>query len=113
MKKIEAIIRQDKLEDVKDELQKINISGITIYQVMGCGKQKGWKEILRGKTTMLNILPKVKIEIVIAEEEMTEKIIKAITVAAFTGQIGDGKIFVYDVEKAVRIRTGEEGICAV
>lgn len=112
MKKIEAIIRPGKLEDIKDSLNKFNIHGLTISQVMGCGLQKGRKEIYRGTEVTLNLLPKIKIEI-IAKDDAVEEIIRLISSEAKTGEVGDGKIFVYDVEDAVRIRTGERGEVAI
>lgn len=112
MKKIEAIIRPNKLEDVKDALHAIDISGITISQVMGCGKQKGWKEYYRGTEITLNVLQKVKLELVVADEKV-EQTIQTIITAARTGEVGDGKIFISNVEDAVRIRTGENGDTAL
>jgi nitrogen regulatory protein P-II 1 len=112
MKKIEAVIRPGKLEDVKEELSKINIHGITISQVMGCGLQKGRKEYYRGTEVTINLIPKIKIEI-IAHDNSVEDIIRVISNTAKTGEVGDGKIFVYNVEDAVRIRTGEKGEDAI
>ena len=112
MKKIEAIIRPNKLEDVKDALHAIDISGITISQVMGCGKQKGWKEYYRGTEITLNVLQKVKLELVVADEKV-EQTIETIITAARTGEVGDGKIFISNVEDAIRIRTGENGDIAL
>ncbi|MCX7715154.1 MAG: P-II family nitrogen regulator [Clostridia bacterium] len=105
MKKIEAIVKREKMEDVKAALNKLNVNGMTIYQVMGCGNQKGWTE--EGMED-LNILPKVKFDIVI-DDKMAEKVIDAISEAAYTGDIGDGKIFICSVEQAIRIRTKERG----
>jgi nitrogen regulatory protein P-II 1 len=112
MKKIEAIIRPMTLEDVKDALKAIDLNGITISQVMGCGRHKGYTEIYRGTQVDINILPKVKIEIVVREEQV-ESVIEAIIDSARLGEIGDGKIFVYDVQDAIRIRTGERGQLAI
>lgn len=112
MKKIEAIIRPGKLEDIKDSLNKFNIQGLTISQVMGCGLQKGRKEIYRGTEVTLNLLPKIKIEIIV-KDDAVEEIIRLISSEAKTGEVGDGKIFIYDVEDAVRIRTGERGEVAI
>jgi nitrogen regulatory protein P-II 1 len=112
MKKIEAIIRPEKLEDIKEELNKLNVNGLTISQVMGCGKQKGWKEYFRGQEILLNVLPKTKLEIVVTDAQ-AEDIIDTIVKIARTGEVGDGKIFIYDVADAIRIRTGERGIGAV
>ncbi len=112
MKKIEAVIRPGKLEDIKETLSKFNINGLTISQVMGCGLQKGRKEYYRGTEITLNLLPKVKIEI-IAKDDQVEEIIKLISEEAKTGEVGDGKIFVYDVVDTIRIRTGERGESAI
>lgn len=112
MKKIEAIIRPNKLEDVKDALHAIDISGITISQVMGCGKQKGWKEYYRGTEITLNVLQKIKIELVVSDDKV-EQTIETIISAARTDEVGDGKIFISNVEDAIRIRTGENGDTAL
>jgi nitrogen regulatory protein P-II 1 len=107
MKKIEAIIKPFKLEDVKDALASQGIEGMTVTEVKGFGRQKGHKEIYRGAEYVVDFLPKIKIEVV-AEETKVEAIVGAIAEAAKTGKIGDGKIFVMPVEQAVRIRTGEQ-----
>jgi nitrogen regulatory protein P-II 1 len=112
MKKIEAIIRPSRLEDVKDALLAINARGITITQVMGCGKQMGRKEFYRGSEIFLNVLPKVKIELIVHDEDY-EKTLQAIVDNAKTGEVGDGKIFISTVEDAIRIRTGEKGDTAI
>ncbi len=112
MKKIEAIIRPEKLEDIKDALNKYNILGLTISQVMGCGHQKGRTEYYRGTEVKLNLLPKIKLEIVVKDETL-EEVISILTREAKTGNVGDGKIFVYNVENAIRIRTGETGEAAI
>ncbi len=112
MKKIEAIIRPGKLEEIKEALNKYNVHGLTISQVMGCGLQKGRKEFYRGTEITLNLLPKIKIEIV-AKDSNADEIIKLISEQAKTGEVGDGKIFVYTVEDVVRIRTGEKGESAI
>ncbi|HEX3028188.1 MAG TPA: P-II family nitrogen regulator [Clostridia bacterium] len=112
MKKVEAVIRPGKLEDVKDALNKINIRGITISQVMGCGMQKGRKEFYRGTEVTLNLLPKVKIEVVTHDDHIDD-VIKVISNASKTGEVGDGKIFVYNIENVIRIRTGEAGEKAI
>lgn len=112
MRKIEAIIRPNRLEEVKEALNAIDICGITISQVMGCGRQKGLKEVYRGTELEINILPKIKLETVVHEEEV-ERVIKVIIEAARSGEIGDGKIFVTTVEDAIRIRTGERGSEAI
>lgn len=113
MIKIEAIVRIEKLEDVKEALNKIDVKGITISQVMGCGVQKGWNEFVRGQKVDINMLPKIKFEIVVSDEEWAEKTIKAIVDSAFTGNYGDGKIFTYELKDAVRIRTGARGKDAI
>ncbi len=107
MKKIEAIIKPFKLEDVKDALVDIDISGMTITEVRGYGRQQGHTELYRGAEYVVDFLPKVKIELVVKEEDV-EDVVTAIVYAAKTGKIGDGKIFVSAVEKTIRIRTGEE-----
>ncbi len=108
MKKIEAIVRPGKLEDLKHALEKINIRGLTISQVMGCGQQKGRKEYYRGTEVDINLLPKIKIETVINDEDL-DAVIEVICKAAKTGEVGDGKIFISNIEDVVRIRTGEKG----
>lgn len=112
MKKVEAIIRPERLEAVKDALGRFGIHGMTVSQVMGCGTQKGRTEVYRGHEYSINLLPKVKIEIVLRDQEVY-KVIAVIAEAARTGQVGDGKIFVYPAENAVRVRTGEEGDSAI
>ena len=107
MKKIEAIIKPFKLEDVKDALADIEISGMTITEVKGYGRQQGHTELYRGAEYIVDFLPKVKVELVVKEEDV-DAAIAAIASAAKTGKIGDGKIFVSSVEKTIRIRTGEE-----
>jgi nitrogen regulatory protein P-II 1 len=108
MKKIEAIIQPFKLDDVKDALKQIGVEGMTITQVRGHGRQKGHKEVYRGQEYNVDLVPKVKLELVVAEER-TEEIVAGIASAARTGHIGDGKIFVSDMSSAVRIRNGEWG----
>lgn len=108
MKKIEAIIRHFKLEEVKDALTEAGISGMTVSEVKGFGRQKGHKEQYRGAEYTVDFVPKVKIEIVVGDDE-AQKAIDAILATARTGQIGDGKIFVSELTEAVRIRTGETG----
>jgi nitrogen regulatory protein P-II 1 len=112
MKKIEAIIRPGKLEEIKNSLIKFDFNGLTISQVMGCGLQKGRKEYYRGTEVTLNLLPKIKIEIVTKDKDVDE-IIRLLSQEAKTGEVGDGKIFVYNVEEAIRIRTGETGENAI
>ena len=106
MKKIEAIIKPFKLEEVKDALHEVGIAGMTVSEVKGFGRQKGHTEIYRGAEYAVNFLPKLKIEVGV-EDGIEDKVVAAIGNAAKTGQIGDGKIFVYDLDRAVRIRTGE------
>ncbi len=112
MVKVEAIIRPNKLDDVKDALDGINIKGITVLSVMGAGKQRGRTQYYRGQEYVVNLLDKTKIETVVADEDVDE-VIDAITRAAFTGEIGDGKIFLSKVDEVVRIRTGERGEVAL
>ena len=112
MKKIECILRPGKLEEVKEALNQSGIHGMTVMQVMGCGLQKGRKEVYRGTELTINLLPKVKIEVVVKDSKM-EEAIALIRQSAMTGQIGDGKIFVSTVDNAVRIRTGETGDSAI
>lgn len=112
MKKIDAIIKPFKLDEVKDALHEIGLQGITVTEAKGFGRQKGHTELYRGAEYVVDFLPKVKIEIVL-EDNLVERAIEAITTAARTGRIGDGKIFVYAVEQAVRIRTGETGAEAI
>ncbi len=108
MKLIKAIIKPFKLEEVKDALSEIGVEGMTVSEVKGFGRQKGHTEIYRGSEYTVDFLPKVKLEIVIADD-LTDKVIDAIVTASQTGKIGDGKIFVLPVEETVRIRTGEKG----
>lgn len=106
MKKIEAVIRPEKLEVVKDALLDIHIAGMSVSQIMGCGLQHGWSEYVRGSEIMLQMMPKVNITIV-ARDERVDEIIDCIRAAAYTGDVGDGKIFVSPIEQVIRIRTGE------
>ena len=112
MKKIEAIIKPFKLDEVKDGLGKLGIAGMTVTEIKGFGRQKGHREIYRGAEYQVDFVPKIKIDIVV-QADMVEQVISTITASACTGQIGDGKIFVLPVEKVVRIRTGETGPCAI
>jgi nitrogen regulatory protein P-II 1 len=112
MKKIEAIIKPFKLDEVKEALQEIGLQGITVTEAKGFGRQKGHTELYRGAEYVVDFLPKVKIEIVLADD-LVEKAIETIQNAAKTGRIGDGKIFVYNIEDAIRIRTGETGLDAI
>ncbi|MCF2949831.1 P-II family nitrogen regulator [Paraglaciecola aquimarina] len=107
MKKIEAIIKPFKLDDVRENLSEAGISGLTVTEVKGFGRQKGHTELYRGAEYKVDFLPKVKIEIVVTDDQL-DRSIEAIKSAAKTGKIGDGKIFVTNVERAIRIRTGEE-----
>ncbi len=107
MKRIEAIIKPFKLEDVKDALAEIGVTGMTVIEVKGYGRQKGHSELYRGAEYVVDFLPKIKMEMVVSED-MVEQTVNTIVEAARTGKIGDGKIFVSDIEKIIRIRTGEE-----
>lgn len=112
MKKIECIVRPGKLEEVKEALNQYGVHGMTVMQVMGCGLQKGRKEVYRGTELNINLLPKVKVEVVVRDRDLPG-VVELIKKAAVTGAIGDGKIFVSSVEDAVRIRTGETGESAI
>ena len=112
MKKIEAIIQPHKLQDVKDALEGIGIDGMTISEVRGHGRQKGHREVYRGMEYQVDLLPKVKIELVVPEGR-TDDIVRTVLGAAATGKIGDGKIFVYEVAEAIRIRNDERGEAAL
>ncbi len=112
MKKIEAIIKPFKLDDVREALSDIGVMGLTVSEVKGFGRQKGHTELYRGAEYVVDFLPKIKLEIVLPETQV-EACIEAITKAAHTGRIGDGKIFVTPIEQVIRIRTGEEGEAAV
>ena len=112
MKKIEAIIKPFKLEEIKEGLSELGVSGMTVSEVKGFGRQKGHSEIYRGAEYTVDFVPKVKMEVVV-EDSMMDKVIKVILDQAKTGQIGDGKIFVRSIENAYRIRTGEEGRKAI
>lgn len=109
MIKIEAIVREEKYEDVKDALNQIDVHGITVSQVLGCGMQKGYLGIARGTKVDINMLPKIKFEIVVSSREWADKTVDIINKTAYTGNHGDGKIFVYELMDAVRIRTGQHG----
>jgi nitrogen regulatory protein P-II 1 len=112
MKKIEIIIRPSKLEDVKQQLSAIGIHGMNYTEIRGFGRQRGHTEVYRGSTYEVDCLPKVKLDIVIHDEAL-DKVLAAVTSSARTGNIGDGKIFIYDVLDAMRIRTGERGNAAL
>jgi nitrogen regulatory protein PII len=108
VKKVEAIIKPFKLEEVKEALANVGIQGLTVTEVKGFGRQKGHKELYRGAEYVVEFLPKVKLEIVVTDDKL-KGVVEAIVKAASTGRIGDGKIFVYNIEDAIRIRTGESG----
>jgi nitrogen regulatory protein P-II 1 len=112
MKKIEAIIKPFKLDEVKEALQEVGLQGITVTEAKGFGRQKGHTELYRGAEYVVDFLPKVKVEVVLADEN-AEAVIEAIRKAAQTGRIGDGKIFVSNIEEVIRIRTGETGVDAI
>lgn len=107
MKKVEAFIRPEKLEDIKDVLNALKLNGLSVSQIMGCGKQKGWNEYVRGSEVDINFIQKIKIELIIQDDQL-EEVVDKITENAQTGDVGDGKIFISDVADAVRIRTGRE-----
>jgi nitrogen regulatory protein P-II 1 len=108
MQKIEAIIRPERLQDVQDALDGLGVSGLTVSDVVGCGRQKGYTEQYRGARANISLLPKIKVESVVPQG-MVEAAVDAIVAAARTGDIGDGRVFVFPVEEAIRIRTGERG----
>ena len=108
MKKIEAIIRPERLQHVQDALDDLGVSGLTVSEVMGCGRQKGYTEQYRGSRANISLLPKLKVESVVTDS-LVDKAVEAIVGGAYTGELGDGRVFVYDVEQAIRIRTGERG----
>jgi nitrogen regulatory protein P-II 1 len=108
MRKIEAIIRPERLQEVQDALDTLGVSGLTVSEVVGCGRQKGYTERYRGARANISLLPKIKVESVVPPG-MVEAAVEAIVGAARTGDIGDGRVFVYPVEEAIRIRTGERG----
>lgn len=112
MKRVIAIVRPEKLEALKDALFAANVSGMTISQVNGCGNQHGWKEYFRGTEVLLNMVPKVKFEVVVDDDEV-DGLVEVIQGAARTGNVGDGKIFISPVEQVIRIRTGETGDDAI
>ena len=111
-KKITAIVRPEKLEPLKEALFAAKVGGMTISQVNGCGSQHGWKEYYRGTEVLLNMVPKVKFELVVADDEV-DGLVKVITETARTGNVGDGKIFVSPIDEVIRIRTDERGESAV
>ena len=112
MKKIEAVIKPFKLDDVREAIQAAGIQGVTVSEVKGCGRQKGHTEVYRGAEYVVDFLPKVKLEIVVSEDCVSE-VVETIQKAAQTGRIGDGKIFVTPVDEVIRIRTGETGDAAI
>ena len=112
MKRITAIVRPEKLERLKEALFAADVSGMTITQVMGCGNQHGWSEFYRGTEVLLNMIPKVKFELVVSDSEV-DKLVELICDTSATGEVGDGKIFISPVEEVVRIRTRERGEAAV
>lgn len=112
MKKIEAIIKPFKLEDVKEALNRIGVEGMTISEVKGFGRQRGHKEIFRGAEYKVDFVPKIQIDVVV-ENDLSDKVIDIIKDSAKTGKIGDGKIFISTIEEAIRIRTGETGLNAI
>lgn len=113
MIKIEAIVREEVFEDVKAALDAVDVNGITVSQVMGCGAQRGYKKLVRGTEVDVVMQPKIKFEIVVSSEEWEKKTIEAIQKAAFTGEVGDGKIFSYEIRNAMKIRTMETGYDAL
>jgi nitrogen regulatory protein PII len=108
MKKVEAIIRPESLQNVQDALDELGVSGLTVSEVMGCGRQKGYTEQYRGSRVNISLLPKIKVEAVVPTD-VVEKVVDAIVGAAYTGETGDGRVFVVPVEESIRIRTGERG----
>jgi nitrogen regulatory protein P-II 1 len=108
MKKIEAIIRHERLQDVQDALDQLGVSGLTVSEVVGCGRQKGYTEQYRGVRANISLLPKIKVESVVPSD-IADSVVEAIVETARTGNVGDGRVFVYDVEQSIRIRTGEDG----
>lgn len=112
MKKVEAIIRAEQLQAVQDALDELGVSGLTVTEVMGCGRQKGYTEQYRGSRVNISLLPKLKVESVVPSD-VVDATVDAIVAAAYTGETGDGRVFVWEVEQAVRIRTGERGEASV
>lgn len=112
MKRVSAILRPEKLEPVKEALFEANVSGMTVSQVHGCGNQHGWSEYVRGSEVLLNMIPKIKFEIIVDDDHVRE-IVDVICNAARTGEVGDGKIFVSNVEGVIRVRTGERDEAAI
>jgi nitrogen regulatory protein P-II 1 len=108
MKKVEAIIRPERVQNVQDALDELGVSGLTVSEVMGCGRQKGYTEQYRGSRANISLLPKIKVEAVVPSE-VVEAVVDAIVGAAYSGETGDGRVFVIPVEESIRIRTGERG----
>ncbi len=113
MYKVEAIVREEKLEDIKAALDQIEVNGVTVSQIMGFGVQRGYHSVVRGQEVDVMMQPKIKFEIVVSSEEWKDKTVKAIMNEAKTGEIGDGKIFVYEIKEAIKVRTGETGYDAL
>ena len=111
--KVEAIVREEMFEDVKDALNQIEVNGITVSQVMGYGVQRGYREVVRGLDVEVQMQPKIRFEIVVSSEEWEQKVIDTICKAAYTGEVGDGKIFSSEIRYARKIRTGETGYDAI
>ena len=108
MKKVEAIIRPERLQNVQDALDELGVSGLTVSEVMGCGRQKGYTEQYRGSRANISLLPKIKVEAVVPSD-VVEQVVDAIVGGAYTGETGDGRVFVMPVDESIRIRTGERG----
>jgi nitrogen regulatory protein P-II 1 len=108
MKKVEAIIRPERLQNVQDALDELGVSGLTVTEVMGCGRQKGYTEQYRGSRANISLLPKIKVEAVVPDD-VVDRVVDAIVGGAYTGETGDGRVFVSPIEQSIRIRTGERG----
>src|SRR6058998_2955455 len=108
MKKVEAIIRPERLQNVQDALDELGVSGLTVSEVMGCGRQKGYTEQYRGSRANISLLPKIKVEAVVPDD-VVEQVVDAMVGGAYTGETGDGRVFVIPIEQSIRIRTGERG----
>lgn len=113
MIKIDAIVREEAMEDIKDALKNVAVTGMTISQVVGCGAQLGYTQRVRGSKIDVNVVPKVKFEIVVSNQEWADLVVSVLRTVAYTGEHGDGKIFVYEIANAIRIRTGEQGEAAI
>ena len=115
MKKIEAVLRPEKLEELKEALQRANVDGVTINPVLGCGNQHGWTEYYRSSEIIMNVLPKIEVKMVVSDERVQEMVALIVSVARTgdNGEVGDGKIFISDIVDCIRIRTGETGIAAL